>query len=380
MERIVGNCRASQGDADVMVIEGLVPTATGSFASQLNPAMVKALSAQVILVSSLASGDLTEFQNQIEFAASQFGGVNSREVIGCVANKVHVNPRGDFEPIPASIVAENEGSSESLLHSKDDTAVHLRRTLSNSCPFLKTPNFDLIGAVPWNAALPARRLSDIASALNASIIHKGDMDQRRVRSIALCARTIPYMLHVIKPGTLLVTPPDRQDVILAAAMAALSRIPIAGLLLVGEYKPDPQIFDFIRAALETGLPILYVNSQSYHTATALFQMSDEVPLDDVERIERVMEFTASQIDADWLEAYCKTNFEQRMSPAAFRYQLVEKARQERRRIVLPEGEEPRTLEAAVQCQNRGIADCILMGDPESIRRNAQAGGLELPGD
>jgi phosphate acetyltransferase len=67
-----------------------------------------------------------------------------------------------------------------------------------------------------------------------------------------------------------------------------------------------------------------------------------------------------------------------MSPAAFCYQLTERARQAHKRILLPEGSEPRTIKAAAICQQRGIARCALLGQPDEIRRVAQGLGVELP--
>jgi len=59
---------------------------------------------------------------------------------------------------------------------------------------------------------------------------------------------------------------------------------------------------------------------------------------------------------------------------------VELARAANKRIVLPEGEEPRTIQAAAICQARGIAHCTLLGDPAVIRRNAASYGAQLPAD
>ena len=47
------------------------------------------------------------------------------------------------------------------------------------------------------------------------------------------------------------------------------------------------------------------------------------------------------------------------------------------RIVLPEGTDPRTLEAATICQNRGIAHCVLLGKEKKIRRVAEQSGVTL---
>ncbi len=50
----------------------------------------------------------------------------------------------------------------------------------------------------------------------------------------------------------------------------------------------------------------------------------------------------------------------------------------RQRIVLPEGSEPRTVQAAAICQARGIARCVLLAKPEEVQAVAQAQGIVLP--
>jgi len=67
-----------------------------------------------------------------------------------------------------------------------------------------------------------------------------------------------------------------------------------------------------------------------------------------------------------------------MPPPAFRHRLVQAARNANKRIVLPEGNEPRTLQAATICHEKGIARCVLLGDPARIRLAAEAQSLRLP--
>ncbi|MBE2403679.1 phosphate acetyltransferase, partial [Klebsiella pneumoniae] len=62
---------------------------------------------------------------------------------------------------------------------------------------------------------------------------------------------------------------------------------------------------------------------------------------------------------------------------AFRYQLTELARKAGKRVVLPEGDEPRTVKAAAICAERGIATCVLLGNPDEINRVAASQGVEL---
>jgi len=156
-------------------------------------------------------------------------------------------------------------------------------------------------------------------------------------------------------------------------MAALSHIPIAGLILTGDAEPEDCIMRFCKPALEAGgLPLLRVMSNSYNTATRLYEMSTAVPLDDLQRIENAIDHVAQNLDIDWLISQSKKELEFRLSPAAFLYQLTEKARAARKRIVLPEGVEPRTVRAAAICSRRGIARCVLLGDPAEVRAAVQA--------
>lgn len=71
---------------------------------------------------------------------------------------------------------------------------------------------------------------------------------------------------------------------------------------------------------------------------------------------------------------------QRVSPAKFRTSLKELAANNKQRIVLPEGDEPRTVKAAVLCTERGMAECILLADPASVAKVAAEQGLTLPAE
>ena len=87
---------------------------------------------------------------------------------------------------------------------------------------------------------------------------------------------------------------------------------------------------------------------------------------------------ADALDASWLESLPGPARSRRLSPAAFRYQVVELARAADACLVLPEGTEPRTLQAAVACAERGIARSVLLGPPDQVAALARGLGLELP--
>ena len=354
LDRVMRDFHASAGNADVVVVEGLVEMHDSPSASDLNLQLVQTLSAQVIMAGSLGRTPLAEFEARLELSANPYGGFGGGRVIGCLVNRVPM-PLTKDGPVRSGLVPEVSHAS-----------------------LLSRPALNVIGAVPENPELNACRTIDLAKHLEAEIVHEGEITTRRVKKVTVLANTVPNLLGALTPGSVLITPGDRSDVILAVAMAAANKIPISGLLLTGGLEPPPGLLDLCRPALQTGLPILKVKWSTLEMATRLGQMSTEVPVDDLERVQRAMDFVAQYIDADWLARHAQVPVETRMSPAAFCFRLTELARAANKRIVLPEGTEPRTVRAAAICAERGIARCVLLGNPEEVRRVAAAQEIQLP--
>jgi len=350
-EHVLRDFHASAADADVVVVEGLAHTIDPHGEGNLNRELVRTLSAEVILVGSLGGTPLAEFESQLEIAASQYGGFGPGRVIGCFVNRVpardsrlRTSPFGEFE--------QRVGLSK--------------------------PEYNVIGAIPENPELTACRTIDIARQLDAQVVHEGEIMTRRAKKITMLARTVPNLVHTLVAGSILVTPGDRADVVLAVALAAINKVPISGLILTGGIELPEAVLELCRPALATGLPVLQVRSNTWETATQLARMSPEIPIDDLERVLRGMDFVADHIDTAWIARHSQIPVETRVSPAAFCYRLTELARAANKRIVLPEGNEPRTVRAAAICAERGIARCVLLGDPAEIRRVADAQEVELP--
>jgi phosphate acetyltransferase len=350
MEEIISLYQAAACDKDVVIIEGMVPTRQASYAAQVNSHLAKSLDADVILVSAPEQESLSKLCDRVEIQAQQFGGPKAPKVLGVILNKIR------HEQGPQAFAAELRQHSSLLRH----------------------PDFRLLGCIAWRDELNAPRTRDVAELLGARILNAGDYEQRRMNKIVLCARAVANTVQLLNPGTLVVTPGDRDDIILAASLASMNGTPLAGLLLCSDFPPDPRIMELCRGALQSGLPVMTVSTGSYDTATHLNRINKEIPLDDRERAAKVADFVASHIDHDWLIARCGSPRELRLSPPAFRYQLVQQAKAANKRIVLPEGAEPRTVQAAAICQARGIAHCVLLAKPEEVQTVAQTLGIELP--
>ncbi|TLS77077.1 phosphate acetyltransferase [Mariprofundus erugo] len=360
MEEVIALYRQSAAHADVVVVEGLVADGHAGYATRLNAGVARALDAEVILVGK-PEPDLDEY---IDIAATAFAGDNGSALIGIILNKLGA-AGGGHAALQADELQTYGGSCVWPV---------LPDTLSET---MATRPFHYIGGIPWQARLIAPRMSDVADYLGAKSIGAADLQARRVQRIEVCARTVANTIGVYQPNTLLIFPGDREDVFIAACMAALNGVPLAGILLTGGLQPHACVMELCAQALHTGLPLLLVESSSYQTAAQLAQMPAEVAVDDYALIDQAMDHVANHLDSPWLKERCALDRRARISPAAFRYQLIQQASQAKRRIVLPEGDEPRTIMAAYQCGQRGVAQCILLGNPEKIQQVAASQGIVL---
>ncbi|WP_043530028.1 phosphate acetyltransferase [Litchfieldella xinjiangensis] len=355
-------------EQDIVVVEGLVSTEHSTYANQLNAHLAHALDARIIFVGTGDYHAPRELAEQLDIHARSFGGLASARTLGCILMRMKHLPNATSE-IP---IAPGAGSAP-----LDDALVtELRRY----APALATDRFHMIGVVPFSDTLSVPRIRDVAAAVGAKWLNEGDADSRRVLATSLCGRRAAHALDVFKPGSLIVTSGDRDDILLAAALVTMNGTPLAGVMLTNGYLPNQAMIDACTPALKTGLPVMAVETNSFNTVQDLSRMSNEIPVDDLERADQVARFVAGHIDLQWLKDHLSRGYPRRLSPSAFRHQLVQKAQQAKKRIVLPEGNEPRTIEAAALCQRRGLAHCVLLAKREEVENVARTRGIDLPAD
>lgn len=343
LERVVALCAEAGEGADVLVVEGMAPEAGIVWSARLNALVLRALDAELVLVGAAGDGTPERLADAVAIAARGY----AAEGAGCVLNRL---------PLAADEAA---------------AAAPFRAAVERA----KLRPVALVPALP---DLAAPRVADLARALGAKVLNEGELARRRIRAVRLAAMTVPNALQAFRPGALVITPGDRSDVVLAAALAVQTGVPLAGLLLTGGLEPDPKVLALCADALKTGLPVLSVEADSYAAAKAVSEMNPEIPVDDAERVELAMNAVADRVDAGWLAGVAKPGRAARLSPPAFRHKLVEAARAANKRIVLPEGAEPRTIAAAAIVAQRGIARCVLLGNPDEIRAAAAKQGVTLP--
>ncbi|MBL8251677.1 MAG: phosphate acetyltransferase, partial [Candidatus Competibacter sp.] len=338
LEEIVSLCMQAAEGADVLVAEGMHTDPIHPFTPRLNAEIARSLKAEVILVASAKRENAVE---EIQHMAQRMRQVGCR-IAGAIINKA---------PEHYEIEAAREALGE----------------------------ITLWGVVPYKSALLAPRALDVARHLSARVLVEGEIATRRVRETAITARSAVAMIDSLTPGTLVMAAGDRDDILLATALAASNGVQLAGLILTDSSEVDPRIRKLASSAFtQSGLPILSVSTDAYLTATHIDRIPGAVPADDTARMNAVLDGVAEQLWIDVLNKSVRMPASTLMSPPAFRYRLIQNARAANRRIVLPEGDEPRTIRAAVICTEKKIARCALLGKRAAIEAVAIAQGVKLP--
>lgn len=365
LEKVVERYQQLAKNNEIIVIEGLIPTRTSAYAHKINYEIAQTLDAEIILVAAPSADSPAQLKERVDTAAAQFGGRSNPNLLGVIVNKFNapVDESGRTRPDLAEMF-------DSFKHSSNHIA-EVEKLFSKGA-------IKLLACIEWNAELSAPRAVDLVKHLGASILKEGELNKRRIRNVTFCARSLPNMVEHFKAGTLLVASADRPDVIVAAALASMNGIELGALLLTGGYKIDSQIAKLCEPAFEKGLPIFRVEGTTWQTGLSLHSFSLEVPVDDKERIDAIKQYVSDKFNPEFIDNISSgVERARRLSPAAFRYQLTELAREAKKRIVLPEGDEPRTVKAAALCAERGIAECVLLANPADVQRVAEAQGVVL---
>lgn len=351
MEEVVSKVDAIQADCDVVVVEGLIPDVEFQIATRLNIEMIRSLGADLIPV--LAGGDHTieALAAKAAAAAEQYGDDGRRPIAGVLVNR-----------------CKSAAAATAL-------GRHGTLTLGGHAAI----SVPILAAVPTAPQFRAPRLSDIADNLGLKVVNRGDIDAVRAETVVVAARSPEKLLGHLRPGTLVVTPVDRSDAILATALVAQRGMPIAGFVLTCGGTLAPELSTVLATTPLDRLPVLATDEDTFTMASRLANLSAHVSRTDGDRMERVISFIAERVDRQPLVRRLDLPVEPLMPPPVFRHRLVQKARNANRRIVLPEGDEPRTIRAAAICAEKGIARCVLLGEPGRIREVAAAHGIDLPG-
>ncbi|WP_225799202.1 phosphate acetyltransferase [Streptomyces sp. NK15101] len=225
--------------------------------------------------------------------------------------------------------------------------------------------------LPDEPALAAPTVAQITHALGASVVLGDDAGLARdALDFVFGGAMLPNFLKALTPGCLVVTPGDRADLVVGALAAhSAGTPPIAGVLLTLNERPDDEILT-LAARLAPGTPVISVPGNSFPTAAELFALEGKLNAATPRKAETALGLFERHVDTADLLKRISVARSGRVTPMMFEHELLEQARTDRRRVVLPEGTEERVLRAADVLVRRDVCDLTLLGDVEAIRKKA----------
>ena len=219
----------------------------------------------------------------------------------------------------------------------------------------------LIYSVPNEPTIGQPTMGDVKKGLDAEVLFGEDR------------------LHYIAKDQLIVTPGDRADVLLAAIASRLSSSTpdIAGVLLTGGIRPAKEVCEFIQGWTASPLPILLTKGHTYNTMLALQELIAPIEPGNLRKINTVLGLFEQHVNGKDIASRIVSKRSSRITPMMFEFELIERAKANKMRIVLAEGTEERILRATDILLRRGVADITLLGDVDEIRTKASTLGLDL---
>ncbi|MEV6790682.1 phosphate acetyltransferase [Streptomyces sp. NPDC051320] len=232
--------------------------------------------------------------------------------------------------------------------------------------------------LPDEPALAAPTVAQITRALGGTVLLGDDSGLARdALDFVFGGAMLPNFLNALTPGCLVVTPGDRADLVVGSLAAhSAGTPPIAGLLLTLNERPGPEILT-LADRLAPGTPVVAVTEGSFPTAGELFSLEGRMTAATPRKAETALGLFERHVDTAGLLSRLSVARSGRVTPMMFAHDLLETARADRRRVVLPEGTEERVLRAADVLLRRGVCDLTLLGDVDTIRKKAADLGVDL---
>lgn len=234
-------------------------------------------------------------------------------------------------------------------------------------------------AIAESPVLSAPTVRALSEAVHARPLQGADawLD-REALQLVVAAMSLPNVLSHLVPDAVVITPSDRTDLLPGLVLAHQSGTfpALAGIILTGGYAV-PETITRLIDGVGAGLPIALTNLGTFDTAERLSRVRGPMTSRSAVKIETARRLFADQVDSARLLHAIDVSGAVVRTPLMFSYQLMERARSDRRRIVLPEAEDDRILEAAAILLRRGVADLTLVGQENRVRARASTLGLDL---
>ena len=233
--------------------------------------------------------------------------------------------------------------------------------------------------LPEEPLLVAPTVGELCTAVHGTLVH-GDPSllAREVMGVMVAGMTADHVLERLTEGAAVITPGDRSDVVLAVASAhAAEGFPsLSVIILNGGLPLHPEIAKLVDG-LGIRLPVVATDLRTFETASAVAATRGRVTAASQRKIDTSIEILERHVDMAELLQRLAIPIPTVTTPQMFTFSLMERARSDLRRIVLPEGDDDRILQAAGRLLRRGVAELTILGDEAAVRTRAAELGVDL---
>ena len=233
--------------------------------------------------------------------------------------------------------------------------------------------------VPEEPLLVAPSVAELQTAVDGRLI-AGDREllSREAMGVMVAGMTAEHCLERLTEGMAVITPGDRSDVVLAlvSAHAAEGFPSLSCIILNGGLDLHPAIAALV-SGLGLRLPIVATTHGTFETASRVAGARGRVTASAQRKIDTALALMNTHVDINDLLAQLSLPIPAVTTPQMFTYQLLDRARADRRRIVLPEGSDDRILRAAGRLLQHRVAELTILGEESQIRSRAAELGVNL---
>ncbi len=317
---------------------------TSNFEMDLNARIASVLASPVIVSTPAANREVRNVLQAVKITVESFKSKKC-DVIGTIVNRVPEQNCPQYQQVL---------KSEPLLSGQ-----HL-------------------AVLPESSIIGTPTLLEIVKYLNASVLFGGDQLSRSVNNVSIGVMRLENHLWGVTDGTMIVTTGDRADLIAGSIlMNQSSNFPeISALMLTSEHPVDKMILKLIEG-VKYKIPILTVNEDITRTASKLDTIKPDILPENATKIQAALNLFDAYADTEALAKLIIESRASKVTPKMFEYELIHKAKMQKRHIVLPEGTDDRILRAADSIIARNIVDLTLLGNEKKIKARILELGLDM---
>ncbi|MFG4005141.1 phosphate acetyltransferase [Flavobacterium aquidurense] len=327
---------------DFVLVEGTSFTGEGtSIELDLNVLIAKNLGIPTIIIGSGVGKTLEELVDSLYLIYDSFK-IKDVEVLSVIANKVQ------FE----NIELVTQGLQKSL------------------------PSNVLINTIPLISSLNNPTMQEIVNQLDAKVLFGSAYLNNEIGHFSVGAMQLHNYLVHLHDNALVITPGDRSDIILGALQAneSANYPTISGIILTGNIVPEESILKLIEG-LSAIVPIIAVDGGTYSITNKIGSIKSEIYANNTHKIETSISTFEKYVAVDTLSERLITFVPEGMTPKMFQYNMVKRAKQHRKHIVLPEGTDDRIIMAASRLLDMDVVDISIIGERKHIENKVAELGL-----